>query len=183
MLYGANALVFILYCMNTMCTQIMILYVCVAVCSSFTAWIMFSSSMVNFCAVVGCSNCSTRESSNKFYRLPAIVTDHFVKVKPASLYEQGDPDWAFSLKLGHSSVKVGTSAQGRHSRLLKRNQQKEAFQKQEAENMEEESEGSEQQGMASQSSAAVEKHVQTDLLETLNAYASNAWIHRCLVES
>ena len=101
---------FILYCMNTMCTEIMILYVCVAVCSSFTTRIMFSSSMVNFCAVVGCSNRSTRESLNKFYCLPAIVTDHFVKGKPASLYEQGDPDWPFLLKLGHSSVKVGTSA-------------------------------------------------------------------------
>ena len=161
---------------------------------------MFSSSMVNFCAVVGCSNRSTRESLNKFYCLPAIVThqgkethelsekqralwlsrlhqadlkasqypyvriclDHFVKSKPP-LYEQGDPDWAPSPELGHSSVKVGTSAQGRHSYLLKRNQQKEAFQKQEAKNMEVETEGGEQQGMASQSSAAVEKHVQTDL--------------------
>ena len=30
--------------------------------------------MVNFCAVVGCYNRSSRESSKKFFRLPAIVS-------------------------------------------------------------------------------------------------------------
>ena len=30
--------------------------------------------MVNFCAVVGCSNRSSRECSKKFFRLPAIVS-------------------------------------------------------------------------------------------------------------
>ena len=56
-----------------------------------------------------------------------------------------------------------TYAQGRHSCLLKRNQQKEAFHKQETENIEVESKGGEQQGMVSQSCATVERHVQTDL--------------------
>ena len=33
-----------------------------------------SSTMVNFCAVVGCSNRSSRESSKKFFRLSVIVS-------------------------------------------------------------------------------------------------------------
>lgn len=157
--------------------------------------------MVNFCAVFGCSNRSSRERSKSFYRLPSIVehqgpethmlsekrrtlwlsrlrradlkesqysnvricSDHFVKGKPSSLYEQDDPDWAPSLRLGHSSVKDGTSAEDRHSRSLERNRKKKVLEKQEAECMKWE-EG-EQPGIASQSAAltAVETCVQTDL--------------------
>ena len=129
--------------------------------------------MVNFCAVFGCSNRSSRERSKSFYRLPSIVehqgpethmlsekrrtlwlsrlrradlkesqysnvricSDHFVKGKPSSLYEQDDPDWAPSLRLGHSSVKDGTSAEDRHSRSLERNRKKKVLEKQEAECM------------------------------------------------
>lgn len=152
--------------------------------------------MVNFCAVVGCTNRSNREKSKSFYRLPAVVKNqgkethvlsakrravwlsrlrradlkdsqystvricsvHFVKGKPASLYEQDDPDWAPSLRLGHSTVKEGTSTEDRHARSLERSRKKEV-----AENME--IEGGEQQGIASQSAAlvAVEACVQTDL--------------------
>ena len=33
-----------------------------------------SLSMVYFCAVISCSNCSSRESSKKFFHMPVIVS-------------------------------------------------------------------------------------------------------------
>ena len=44
----------------------------------------FSCNMVNFCAVVGCSNRANRESSKHFYRLPAILTNQGMETRVLS---------------------------------------------------------------------------------------------------
>ena len=53
------------------------------------------SSMVNFCAVVGCSNRSSRESSKKFFRLPAVVSHQGKETRVLS--EKRRADWLSGL--------------------------------------------------------------------------------------
>ncbi|XP_038044401.1 uncharacterized protein LOC119719148 [Patiria miniata] len=101
--------------------------------------------MVNFCAIIGCSNRGDRDKKS-FFRLPAVLTregaatlelsqsrrakwlsqiardikesnlpyvrvcsDHFTSGKPSALYDNTNPDWAPTVKLGHSNIDGATA--------------------------------------------------------------------------
>ena len=77
----------------------------------------YSGSMVNFCAIIGCSNRTDNHKERSFYHLPAIIThqgaetetlstlcsDHFITGSPSSLYDITNPDWVPSVNLGHTN--------------------------------------------------------------------------------
>ena len=117
--------------------------------------------MVNFCAIVGCSNRGDKHRGKRFFRLPAIITrqgsktyelskkrreewlarirrcdipqsnlpytrvcsDHFINGEPSKLYDNTNPDWAPTLKLGYvvdASPAGCASGNDRYERAVKR---------------------------------------------------------------
>ena len=53
------------------------------------------------------------------YPFLRVCSDHFIKEKPAALYEESNPDWVPSLKLGHGE-KRSLATSSRHDRAVER---------------------------------------------------------------
>ena len=53
------------------------------------------------------------------YSFLRVCSDHFIKGKPAALYEESNPDWVPSLKLGHGE-KRSLAISSRHDRAVER---------------------------------------------------------------
>ena len=62
-------------------------------------------------------NCGDLKPDN--YPILRVCSDHFIKEKPAALYEESNPDWVPSLKIGHGE-KRSLATSSRHDRAVKR---------------------------------------------------------------
>ena len=85
--------------------------------------------MVNFCAIVGCSNRADRDKSNSFgewlarikredlppenYPYTRVCSDHFVSGKPSQLYEINHEDWAPSQNLYQANMGIPAFTRGK----------------------------------------------------------------------